>query len=200
MDIKLLITIFTAIGGLILFVSWISENYLQKKWEGQKEVSERTRQELSKGEDRHALAVFQVDLFYSSYIKEGTENSLRNYIKALVRYSKNLLAMQMHRADILAIDDATYQKDHPIKKRLEIARVEKLIDTYASQTDVEAISQLADELSDEMRNNNTKAVQEANLYLLSLNKRIFFYNGLFLWSYIAGSILLGVAFLLDFFA
>jgi len=67
--------------SLILFVSWICENYFQKKWEGQKQEQDKMRLELSRCEDRNLLTVSLVDLFKSQHEKEKTDASLDMYCK-----------------------------------------------------------------------------------------------------------------------
>ncbi|MEI9954917.1 MAG: hypothetical protein WDM90_01055 [Ferruginibacter sp.] len=117
----------TIIGALILFISWICENYFQKKWEGQKQVQDKMRLELSRCEDRNLLTVSLTDIFKSIHEKEKTKEALDMYCKMLCRFVKNLLAMQMFTADILSIDSKTYDKTYPIKVRESLFEREKLI-------------------------------------------------------------------------
>ena len=124
------VTLFTIIGALILFVSWICENYFQKKWEGQKQEQDKMRLELSRCEDRNLLTVSLTDFYKSIHEKEKTNESLEVYCKMLCRFVKNLLTMQMYTADILSIDTKTYNKEYPVKVRQSLFEKEKLINEY----------------------------------------------------------------------
>jgi hypothetical protein len=192
------VTSLTVIGALILFVSWICENYFQKKWEVQKQKQEKMRLELSRCEDRSLLAVSLSDLFKSIYEKEKTEESLTMYCKMLCRFVKNLLTMQMYTADTLSIDNATFDKDYPIKVRLEIFEREKLINDFRSTNNLNGLMQIVNLVSAEMYANNDKAIAIANEYLINLDNKISFFNKVFLGCYILGSMFLGLAFLVNY--
>jgi hypothetical protein len=192
------VTSLTVIGALILFISWICENYFQKKWEGQKQEQDKMRLELSRCEDRNLLTVSLTDLFKSIHEKEKTEESLGMYCKMLCRFVKNLLTMQMYTADILSIDNKTYDKSYPLKVRQNLFEKEKLINEYTETNNLKGLAETVNLVSAEMYTHNDDAINIANTYLKNLNDKISFFNKVFLVCYIMGSIFLGFAFLVDY--
>lgn len=192
------VTSLTVIGALILFVSWICENYFQKKWEGQKQRQDKMRLELSRCEDRNLLTVSLTDFFKSIHEKEKTEEALEMYCKMLCRCVKNLLTMQMYTADILSIDNKTYDKDYPLKVRQTLFEKEKLINEYTKTNNLKGLVEMVNLVSAEMYTHNDGAITIANTYLQNLNDKISLFNKVFLVCYIIGSVFLGFAFLVDY--
>ena len=192
------VILLTVLGALILFVSWICENYFQKKWEAQKQEQNKMRLELSRCEDRNLLTVSLTDFYKSIHEKEDTKESLDMYCKMLCRFTKNLLTMQMYTADILSIDTTTYDKDYPIKVRQNIFEREKLINEYTQKNNLNGLGEIVNSVSAEMYEHNQNAISIANDYLKNLNDKISFFNKVFLVCYIGGSVFLGFAFLVDY--
>ena len=192
------IILLTVFGALIFFVSWICENYYQKKWEGQKQEQDKMRLELSRCEDRNLLTVSLTDIFKSMHEKEKTKEALDMYCKMLCRLVKNLLTMQMYTADILSIDSKTYDKSYPIKVRENLFEREKLINEYTRTNNLKGLGEMANLISAEIYQHNDNAITIANNYLKDLKDKISFFNKVFLFCYITGSVFLGLAFLVDY--
>jgi hypothetical protein len=188
------ITFLTAAGAVIIFISWISENYFQKKWESQKDESDFIRQ--LGGTFDIILYTINSNILLYRYWYEKNENdseAKQNLLQSLLHYLVYRYKLSTLLSNQLAIGDKTYSDTY---LQEEQAKMHVLFDNLIKLVEKEDLVELFNIYYKEEHRDDERVIQ-ANKYRSDLNKKENFYNRFFLSSYVIGSLFLALAFVVN---
>ena len=106
------VALLTIIGGLIIFASWIFENYFQRKWQVQKQESDYIRELLISGDLNIAIIKNEMKWFdYLFSVKK--ELPMKKYvISSHYAFVKHSIDMEFLTAKILLLDSKNFTKEN----------------------------------------------------------------------------------------
>lgn len=174
-----------AFGMLLLFVSWISQNYFENKWANEIEHLSRIQIEVIREVSRRDAWLIE----YNNQVNKEPQN---RPLLAQAAYSLSTSSLNIMTA-LSAASGKTYDTNIvPIfKKKKRVLELKELLDSKRYEKLIEKANQINEEY--QSSSNSPRKLMEAWIDAL-VNKDKWNYR--FLWCYIIGSVLLGISWLI----
>lgn len=181
----------TAIGSIILFLSWVSQSYFQEKWHSEVERIERNKLAIAFNEVNKNL--------YQIFLNEEQSRSLAdtNYDHSLLLafHAYDLYAnMLYHLGTTLTSDRSDYLNENDETFRGNV----KDINEWAKNEEIDKLQWFAKRLSRWETENGMNVIGTYQTRLAEIRHKEEFWNNVYLLLYVLGASILGYAFLLDY--
>jgi hypothetical protein len=185
------------IGSVIIFGSWIVENYLQKEFEAKGSASDYDRTFLVSVRTNSIVLEFQTQYFRLLHLKELTDRRIKDQFRVSCYYACNMFINERRLlARMLAIDKKNYPAEWLEAEEEEALALHAKVDRESKIDDVNIIYGTLMESIEYSSKNTLPRENEINAFKKKTVSNIEAANFWFLVLYILGSLILGAAFII----
>lgn len=189
--LKLLAKKFTALGSIIVFLSWIFQNFYQEKWHSEVTRLERKNLALSLNEINKNIYQTFLNIQQSHMEADSNYDGTMQYAYTGYTIYANVLhhlgvTMSTDDEDFLEENETTYQNN---KDSLAL---------WIKNRETEKLAIFAQGLSDWETKNGSNTVKNYQIHILEIREKEEMWNKIYLALYILSACCLAYAFIIDF--
>lgn len=190
-NFKLKIKILTALGSIIIFFSWVTQNFLQDKWNS--EVIKLERNKLSIGFNEINKNIYQIYL-NSEQSHASTDSNYVDHLDlgffAYATYANGLQYLAISSAS----DDKEFLKQNEDTYKGNINNIKM----WNENGEHEKILDFAEKLNKWESENGPNTIALYQSRITELREKVEFWNKIYLALYILGALFFSLAFMIDF--
>ena len=199
MTSKQWVTLLTLIGSVLIFGSWLSDNYLKKFWDGKKREFEKYSVNLSVIIQQQRDAQLYSALFYSKYLEDSTQQyTIENTLYGSLMLGQSIVDV----ANLIANSEKTSnmksnERDWFVNRLDTFKRWNDTLQILYKNKKIEELNSFVDSLQKKLDLMYSPEVPELSDYYYGSFTKAEDAETLIFWLYILGSVCLGTAFIIN---
>jgi len=178
-------------GSLLLFGSWIFDNYYHKNYEGARSDQDFMRINAAAAGNLSDLFEHEINVYEYFYKTDSSDQGVKGaLVHALELYAKNTNNQKGFAAQILSLDEPNYDKDWKQKQIDTVKRFEEIIDSLVKIQDITSLRKIRNKQHQYQSAELVNDIRIANEYREKLTEKENGSNLGFLILYMLGSLLI----------
>jgi hypothetical protein len=191
LDLKLRVKLWTALGSIIIFSSWMTQNFMQEKWHS--ELVRLERNKLAIGFNEVNKNIYQTYL-NSEQSHKATDSSYVDHLNLAFSAYVNYAHLLQYLGVSISKDDKEFLKKNENIFDENLKEIKK----WNESGQIDRLSDFAEGLSKWESENGTNTIGAYQSKIAEIREKEEFWNKIYLALYIAGAFCFSLAFMIDY--